>query len=55
VRTFFLFLLLANLAFFAWARYLSPPDAYSDPRPLERQVAPERLPLLPARPPAQRR
>ncbi len=50
MRTLFLSLLLANLAFFAWARYLAPADAYSDPRPHQRQIAPERLPLLPARP-----
>jgi hypothetical protein len=47
MRALFLFLLLANLAFFAWAKYLSPPDPYSDPRPLTRQIAPDRLPLLP--------
>jgi len=47
MRTVFLFLLLANLAFFAWARYLAPPDPYADPRPLTRQIAPERLPVLP--------
>jgi len=47
MRTLFLLLLLANLAFFAWARYLSPPDPYSDPRPLAREIAPGRLPLLP--------
>jgi hypothetical protein len=47
MRTVFLFLLLANLAFFAWVRYLAPPDPYSDPRPLTRQIAPERLPVLP--------
>jgi len=52
MRTLFLLLLLANLAFFAWTRYLAPPDPYSDSRPRERQVAPQRLVLLPARPPA---
>jgi len=52
MRTLFLLLLLANLAFFAWARYLTPPDPYSDSRPRERQVAPQRLVLLPARAPS---
>ena len=51
MRTLFLTLLLANLAFFAWARYLAPPDPYSDPLPRQRQMAPEQLRLLPARPP----
>ncbi|MGA8048925.1 MAG: hypothetical protein WCA09_01975 [Burkholderiales bacterium] len=47
MRVLFLFLLLANLAFFAWARYLAPPDPYADPRPHTREIAPERLVILP--------
>ena len=38
MRALFLLLLLANLAFFAWARYVSPPDASADPLPLTRQI-----------------
>jgi hypothetical protein len=35
VRAVFLILLLANLGFFAWWRYGSPPDAAADPAPLD--------------------
>ena len=60
MRTLFLVLLLANVAFFAWARYVSPPDASADPLPLTRQIEPEKLKIVapnqipppPARPPA---
>ena len=48
MRTIFLLLLLANLAFFAWARYLAQPDAGSDPQPLGRQIDPQKLPIIPA-------
>jgi len=58
VRAAFLALVLLNVAFFAWSRYLAPPDATADPQPLERQIAPEKLkvvgpaelPAAPARP-----
>lgn len=43
MRTAFLILLLANLGFFAWWRYGSPPDAGADPAPLARQIEPEKL------------
>ncbi|HKB54304.1 MAG TPA: hypothetical protein VKD22_09905 [Ramlibacter sp.] len=46
MRTIFLLLLLANLAFFAWARYLAQPDAGSDPQPLGRQIDPQKLPIV---------
>jgi hypothetical protein len=46
VRVLFLLLILANLAFFAWANYLSPHDAASDPRPLAQQYQPEKLKIL---------
>src|SRR4051812_8218357 len=46
MRAFFLFLLLANIAFFAWARYLSPADAVADPAPLGRQIEPEKLRIV---------
>ena len=46
MRTLFLLLLLANLAFFAWARYLAQPDAGSDAQPLSRQIDPQKLPIV---------
>jgi len=46
VRTLFLLLLLANVAFFAWARYVSPPDASADPLPLTRQIEPEKMKIV---------
>ena len=46
MRTFFLLLLLANLAFFAWARFYAPPESGTDPRPLAQQLAPEKLKIL---------
>ncbi len=48
MRAFFLLLLLANLGFFAWANFYSEADKESDPAPLTRQVAPEKLRVLPA-------
>jgi len=51
MRALFLFLLLANVAFFAWARYLSPQEAVADPAPLGRQISPEKLRVLPGEPP----
>jgi hypothetical protein len=50
VRAVFLFLVLANLAFFAWANFLSEVDTQSDPRPMARQVSPEKLRVLPPSP-----
>jgi hypothetical protein len=46
MRSLFLLLVLANLAFFAWWRYVSPPDAGLDPQPLARQIEPEKLKLI---------
>ena len=46
MRTAFLILLLANLGFFAWWRYGSPPDASADPAPLARQIDPEKLKIV---------
>lgn len=46
MRALFLLLLLANLAFFAWARYLARPDSGTDPRPLSRQIDPRKLPIV---------
>lgn len=50
MRTIFLLLLLANLAFFAWARYYVEPDAGTDPQPLARQIDPQKLPIVPPAP-----
>ena len=46
MRAVFLALLLANLAFFGWARYLSPVDSGADPAPLGRQIDPEQLKVV---------
>lgn len=48
MRAVFLLVVLANLAFFAWANFFSDADGQSDPRPLARQVAPEKLRVLPS-------
>ena len=47
MRALFLFFVLANLAFFAWANFVSDGDTQSDPRPLAREIAPEMLRVLP--------
>ena len=46
MRTLFLLLVLANVAFFAWGRYVSPPDATADPLPLTRQIEPEKMKVV---------
>lgn len=46
MRALFLFLLLANVALFAWFHYLSPPRAATDPAPLTRQIDPEKLRVI---------
>ena len=46
MRAFFLLLVLANLAFFAWGRLVAPADAVADPAPLGRQIAPEKLRIV---------
>ena len=46
MRTLFLMLVLANVGFFAWARYVSPPDASADPLPLTRQIEPEKMKVV---------
>ena len=46
MRALFLLLLLANLAFFAWARYLAQPDPGTDPQPLARQIDPQKLRIV---------
>lgn len=51
MRALFLLLLLANLAFFAWSHYWVQPNPGTDPRPLGRQIDPQKLPIV--APPAQ--
>jgi hypothetical protein len=46
MRALFLFLVLANLGFFAWSRYLAPEDAAVDVAPLGRQIEPDKLRIL---------
>jgi hypothetical protein len=46
VRLLFLLLVLGNVAFFAWAHYVAPPEASADPLPLGRQIEPERIRLI---------
>lgn len=47
MRALFLLLILANAAFFAWARLIAPPDPYADPAPLSRQIEPQKLKIIP--------
>lgn len=46
MRTLFLALVLANVALFAWWRFLVPPDTAADPAPLERQIEPQRFRIV---------
>lgn len=46
MRALFLVLLLANIGFFAWWRYLSPPETPADPAPLARQIDPGKLKVV---------
>ena len=45
MRTLFLLLVLVNVVFFAWSRYVSP-EAGADPLPLARQIEPEKLKVV---------
>ncbi len=46
MRALFLLLVLANVAFFAWARFFAPTDAAADPAPLTRQIQPDKLRIV---------
>jgi len=46
MRTFFLLLLAANAALFAWSQYASRADSASDPEPERRQFQPEKIRVL---------
>jgi hypothetical protein len=54
MRTLFLLLVAANLAFLAWSLYMAPFDAGRDPKPLSQQIAPEKLRIVPSEPDAPR-
>jgi len=49
VRVLFLLLVFANAAFFAWSRYVAPPENAADPAPLGRQIDPDKLKIIAAR------
>jgi hypothetical protein len=51
MRTLFLMLVLANVAFFAWARYFAPAEAAADGT-LARHSEPDRLKIVPQSEPA---
>jgi len=46
MRVFFLLLVAANLALFAWSHYYATPDGAADPEPPRRQVNPAGIRLL---------
>jgi hypothetical protein len=46
MRAFFLLLIAANLALFAWMRYYAPADSAQDREPLRRQIKPESIRIL---------
>ena len=54
MRVLVLFLVLLNLGFFAWAKYMQPPQSSTDARPMTRQMEPGRLRIVspPPRTPA---
>ena len=49
MRLLFLLLLAANLGFFAWTRFLAPPDPAVDRQPLARQLEAQKLRIVGAR------
>src|SRR5437762_10551107 len=46
MRTLFLLVLLANVAFFGWSRYVAPPEASADPLPLGREIEPQKMKVI---------
>ena len=46
MRALFLLLVLANVVFLAWSRYVAPPEATADPAPLGRQIEPQKLKVI---------
>ena len=51
MRPLLLFLLLLNVGFFAWAKYIAPTESGTDPQPMTRQLKPDRLRIVPIVPP----
>lgn len=47
MRVLFLLLVLANVAFFAWTRFIAAGGSGADPAPLSRQIQPEKLRIVP--------
>lgn len=47
MRILFLLLVLANVAFFAWARFIAAGGSGADPAPLSRQIEPGKLRVVP--------
>lgn len=47
MRIVFLLVILVNVLFFAWSRYVVPPEAVADPQPLTRQLEPQKLKVIP--------
>jgi hypothetical protein len=43
VRTLFLLIVLANVAFFAWTQFIAGGGSGADPAPLSRQIEPEKM------------
>lgn len=48
MRVVFLLLVLANVAFFAWARFIAAGGSGADPAPFTRQIEPQKLRVVPA-------
>jgi cell division septation protein DedD len=46
MRILFLVVVAANLAFFAWLRFMAPPDPALDPQPMSQQLEPARLRIV---------
>lgn len=46
MRTLFLIVVLANVVFFGWARYVAPPEAAADSQPPARQIEPQKLRVI---------
>jgi hypothetical protein len=46
MRILFLLLLAANLVFFAWLRFMAPPDPALDPQPMAQQLDPGKLRIV---------
>jgi len=50
MRVLMLFLVLLNVGFFAWAKFIAPVESGTDPQPLTRQLEPDRLRIVPVVP-----